>query len=237
MLLFELPSLAPIFLALSASVHPVAVSAVPVTKHASATVAIESRAAVKSTGWFYDPFHSRDAQFKSQVIPESGKCNLLLSVIRKGEETNVYAFPACNLPPDGSRAAIETTITNATINDSGKYGELMLLEDIPQNNDRAKLVKGSNLSVLRQSKKVEHWSQGGGAGFLRGPWSKEAYTGDGKYTFNGKQGSLYGPYPNPYRLDIGQNAPKELPVDELILPLKEGSLKGSTAIFLYDNPA
>lgn len=58
----------------------------------------------------------------------------------------------------------------------------MLLEDIPQNEDRAKLVKGSNLSVLRQSKKVEHWSQGGGAGFLRGPWSKEAYTGDGKYT-------------------------------------------------------
>jgi hypothetical protein len=96
----------------------------------------------------------------------------------------VYAFPACNLPPDGSRAAIENTITNATIDDSGKYGELMLLEDIPQpeNNDNAKLVKGTKLSLLKQSKEVEHWSLSGMGGFKRGAWSKEPYSGDATYT-------------------------------------------------------
>lgn len=97
----------------------------------------------------------------------------------------MYAFPACNLPPDGSRASFdEKTITNATIDDSGKYGELMLLEDIaqPENNDNAKLVQGTRLSVLKQSKTIEHWREGGSGGFTRGPWLKEAYAGDGKYT-------------------------------------------------------
>ncbi|KAJ9114467.1 hypothetical protein QFC20_001340 [Naganishia adeliensis] len=273
-----------ILLALVACIHSLGAAASPITRHVHSTMAIEPRADPAPTGFFYGPYHHRNPQFKSVVLPEAGRGVLLLSVLEKGEnvssatgsgwmsaaltdtmlmpvrrsQTNVYAFPACNPPPAGS-TSIPTTVTTAPIDAQGKNGQLMLLEDIarPENNDGAKLVKGTKLSILKQSKDFIHWNVGGMYGLGHGPCAKEAYTRDGKYTyvsarfnivehelippvphfrFNRKQGSLFGPHPNPYHLIVGQNAPKELSVNELIVPLREGSMKGSTAIFMYDLP-
>jgi hypothetical protein len=48
-------------------------------------------------------------------------------------------------------------------------------------------------------------------------------------------GSLLGPYPNPYRLSIGETVPKDNPLDGIHLPFKKNS-DGSTVMFIYDAP-
>jgi hypothetical protein len=88
MLPLALSILTSFLLALSASEFPLSAAAAPVTKHVYSTAAIEPRADAESTGWYYDPAHSKDAQFRGLVVPEAGKCNLLLSVLKKGENVS-----------------------------------------------------------------------------------------------------------------------------------------------------
>lgn len=51
----------------------------------------------------------------------------------------------------------------------------------------------------------------------------------------GKEGDLLGPYPNPYRLIIGETLTMGKPLEELPLPLKINS-DGKMISFIYDAP-
>ncbi|GHJ84894.1 hypothetical protein NliqN6_1296 [Naganishia liquefaciens] len=178
--------------------------------------------------FYYDPAHL--SAIKGLVTPKEGECNMLLSVKKKGDEKFVFAFPACNLPPSNSRAAIDVAFANITTHDSQLYGDLMLLEGIKKSDDKAELLEGKSLFSIRATKEMTYLDNGK----LGLKWEKVPYQEKTDFKFDGKDGSLLGPYPNPYRLKIGETFRNE-PMQKLPLPFKVNT-EGRIIMFIYDNP-
>lgn len=109
----------------------------------------------------------------------------VISPIPKLQQTSVFAFPACNFPPSTSGASIHVTFLNVTRPNRKLYGDFLLVEGIPYEDDKGKLIKGVTISSI-QTDGMKGWGEGGifefGDLFTR-KWKKVAYTGESKFKY------------------------------------------------------